>query len=164
MSEPISQFVGNDLYLDAMIFHMLLRGQNPISESLFQRIESGDIQAHTSVLTFDELAYRMLLALIKDRYKGSPLENLRQNQTTLIGELYPQLEPPFTKLYHFPNLSIHEIAAVDLIAMQGNIREYHLLPRDALHLATMQKCRCFQLASHDSDFDTVPFIQRYTLD
>ena len=87
MSEPISQFVGNDLYLDAMIFHMLLRGQNPISESLFQRIESGDIQAHTSVLTFDELAYRMLPALIKDR-----------------------------------------------------------------------------LVSHDSDFDTVPFIQRYTLD
>lgn len=164
MSEPISQFAGNDLYLDAMIFYMLLRGQNPISESLFQRIENGDIQAHTSVLTFDELAYRMLLALIKDRYKGSPLENLRQNQTKLIGELYPQLEPQFTKLYPFPNLSIHGITAVDLMTMQSNIREYHLLPRDALHLAAMQKCHCFQLVSHDGDFDTVPFIQRYTLD
>ena len=41
--------------------------------------------------------------------------------------------------------------------------QYHLRPRDALHLAAMQKCGCFDLLSHDPDFDRVPMISRYTL-
>lgn len=164
MSESVSRFVGDALYLDTMVFYGLLRSRNPIVENLFQQIENGEIQAHTSVLAFDELAYRLLLGLIKDRYPGSPLEHLRQNQTKLVGELYPALELQLSQLYNFPNLSVHEIAAADLATMQSNIQQCHLLPRDALHLAAMQKCRCFQLASHDSDFDMVPFIQRYTLD
>jgi predicted nucleic acid-binding protein len=163
MSETISHFAGNALYLDTMVFYMLLRTQNTFVENLFQRIENGDIQAHTSVLTFDELAYRMILALIKDGYAGSPLENLRQNQAKLIAEFYPQLEPQFSQLYRFPHLLIHEITAKDLITMQSNMQQYNLLPRDALHLAVMQKCGCFHLVSHDSDFDMVPSIQRYTL-
>lgn len=163
MSEPISHFVGDALYLDTMVFYGLLRSQNHSVEELFQRIENDELQAHTSVLTFDELSYRLLLALIKERYAGSPLENLRQNQTKLISELYPQLEPQLTKLYRFPHLLVHEITFSDLAAMQSNMRQYHLLPRDALHLAAMQKCRCFQLVSHDNDFDMVPLIQHYTL-
>ena len=164
MSEPISRFAGGALYLDTMILYGLLRSRNPSIEHLFQRIENGEIQAHTCVLTFDELTYRLLLALIKDRYAGSPLEHLRQNQAKLVGELYPELELRLSQLHNFPNLSVHEITATDLTAMQSNMRQHHLLPRDALHLAAMQKCGCFQLVSHDSGFDAVPFIQRYTLD
>jgi predicted nucleic acid-binding protein len=163
MSESVSHFAGNALYIDTMVFYLLLRTQNTVVESLFQRIEHGEIQAHTSVLAFDELAYRMLLALIKDRYGGSPLENLHQNQAKLTGEFYPQLEPQFAQLSRFPHLSIHEIAAGDLAAMQSNMRQYNLLPRDALHLAAMQKCGCFHLVSQDTDFDMIPSIQRYTL-
>ena len=40
---------------------------------------------------------------------------------------------------------------------------YHLRPRDALHLAAMQKCGCFDLVSHDADLDRVPMVRRYTL-
>ena len=44
--------------------------------------------------------------------------------------------------------------------MGENIGNYHILPRDALHLAAMQKCGCFDLVSHDADS---PWVRRYTL-
>lgn len=43
-------------------------------------MQSGSLAAYTSVLTFDELGYRLLLALIKDNYPGSPLERLRDQE------------------------------------------------------------------------------------
>jgi hypothetical protein len=58
----------------------LLERIDPAARDLFARIEAGELQACTSVLTFDELAYRMLLALIRDQYGGSPLEQLRNNE------------------------------------------------------------------------------------
>jgi predicted nucleic acid-binding protein len=43
------------------------------------------------------------------------------------------------------------------------IQQHHLRPRDALHLAAMQKVNCFALASNDADFDRVPIVERYTM-
>ena len=53
-----------------------LRGIDPAVKPFFQRIERGELTAYTSALTFDELAYRLILALIKDCYSGSPLDQL----------------------------------------------------------------------------------------
>jgi predicted nucleic acid-binding protein len=47
--------------------------------------------------------------------------------------------------------------------MDEGMRLYHLRPRDALHLAAMQKCGCFDLVSQDGDFDRVPMVRWYTL-
>jgi predicted nucleic acid-binding protein len=163
MSNPLALFTGDVLYLDAMIPYALLRGIDPAARSLFTRIEAGDLRAYTSVLTFDELAYRLLLALVRDRYPGSPLERLRDQEAQMIAEFYPQLSPHLTRLRAFPNLSLVDVTPSDLEIMDEGLRMYHLRPRDALHLAAMQKCRCFDVLSHDSDFDRVPTVQRYTL-
>ena len=85
MSTPIAQFSGAALYLDTTAFYALLRALEPAAKDLFNRIERGDYRAYTSVLTFDELSYRLLLALIRDRYPGSPLDQLRQQEEKLIG-------------------------------------------------------------------------------
>jgi predicted nucleic acid-binding protein len=164
MSRLVSTFQGKKIYLDTMIFHLLLRTQNVEIERLLERIESGEVQAYTSVLTFDELTYRMLLALIRDKYSGFPLDNLRQRQTELIGELCPQLMPKLAELQQFPNLAVQEVTAADLLAMHTNMTQFHLLPRDALHLTAMQKVQCFDLVSQDSDFDLIPWLRRYTVE
>jgi predicted nucleic acid-binding protein len=69
----------------------------------------------------------------------------------------------FTGNATFPNLCLVNITAADLEAMNKAILQYRLRPRDALHLVAMQKCQCFDLASHDADFDRVPAVHRYTL-
>ena len=163
MSEPVASFSGAALYLDTMIPYALLRGIDPAARALFERIESGELGAFTSVLTFDELAYRGLLALIRDHYSGSPLDRLRDHEAQMIAEFYPQLAPHLAQLRDFPNLVLVEVTSLDLAAMDKVMRAYHLGPRDALHLAAMQKCDCFNLVSHDPAFDRVPTVVRYTL-
>ncbi|HSJ53431.1 MAG TPA: PIN domain-containing protein [Anaerolineae bacterium] len=146
-----------------MIPYALLRGLDPAARDLFARIEAAALQAYTSVLTFDELTYRMLLALIRDHHGGSPLEQLRHNEKQLIAQFYPEIAPHLTRLRTFPNLFLIEVTSTDLTAMDEAMHLYHLRPRDALHLAAMRKSDCFNLVSHDPDFDRVPHVQRYTL-
>lgn len=163
MSKLLTSFAGSTLYLDTMIPYALLRGLDPAARDLFARIEAAELQAYTSVLTFDELAYRMLLALIRDHYGGSPLEQLRDNEPQMIAQFYPQIAPHLSHLRAFPNLFLVDITSSDLAVMDEAMSQYHIRPRDALHLAAMQKCGCLNLVSHDPDFDRVPQIHRYTL-
>jgi len=162
MSEPLTTFAGTTLYLDTMVLYALLRGIEPAAEILFARIEAGELRAYTSVLTFDELAYRMLLALIRDKYAGSPLDLLRDHEAQMIADFYPQIAPHLARLRVFPNLTLVNLTPSDLEVMDEGMRLYHLRPRDALHLAAMQKCDCFDLMSQDADFDRVPTVRRYT--
>lgn len=163
MSQPLPAFSGDSLYLDTTVLYALLRGIEPGAQALFMRIETGELRAYTSVLTFDELAYRMLLALIRDQYGASPLERLRNQEQQMIEEFYPRLAPRMLQLRTFPNLILVEVAPADLDEMDEAMLTYHLRPRDALHLAAMQKCECLDLVSHDPDFDRVPAVRRFTL-
>ena len=90
-SRPWTDFAGRALYLDTMIFYAFLRTE--VAKPLFTRIEMGSLEAYTSVLTFDELTYKLLLALIRDNYPGSPLEHLRDQEEAMIAEFYPRLAP-----------------------------------------------------------------------
>ncbi len=161
MSTPIAQFSGAALYLDTTAFYALLRALEPAAKDLFNRIERGDYRAYTSVLTFDELSYRLLLALIRDRYPGSPLDQLRQQEEKLIATLYPHLSPTLDQLRHFPNLLWLDVTAADLAGLSQAMLNYHVRPRDALHLTAMQKCGCFDVVSQDADFDRIPVLRRY---
>ncbi len=163
MSQPISTFDGRQLYLDTMIFHAVLAAGNSLAKSLLQRIQSGEVQGYTAVMTIDELAYRLLLSSIRATYGKSPLDLLRQNQAAMIHEFYGQVETQLLQLQRLPHLTFVDTTAADLSAMHGNIRTYHLLPRDALHLAIMQRIGCTNLVSEDSDFDTVTGITRFAL-
>ncbi len=163
MSQPLTYFTGTALYLDTMIPYALLRGLDPTAQALFTRIQAGEILAYTSALTFDELAYRLLLALIRDYYGSSPLDYLRRDEEKMIAQFYPGIAPHLAQLQKFPNLTVVEVTLLDVEQMNKLMLQYHLKPRDALHVAAMQKSNCAVLVSHDTGFDRIPIIQRYTL-
>ncbi len=87
---PLSAFTDSSIYLDTMLPYSLLRFDESV-KPLFQRIERGELCAYTPVLTFDELAYRSLLALIKDHHSGSPLERLRDEEEKMPTEFAQQV-------------------------------------------------------------------------
>ncbi|MEZ4659324.1 MAG: type II toxin-antitoxin system VapC family toxin [Caldilineaceae bacterium] len=163
MTKPISSFTGDTIYLDTMVFHAVLRASNTLARTLLKQIANGQYQAYTATLTFDELAYRMLLSLIRDKYGKSPQDRLRQDQAGMIGEFYPQIEEQLSQLQLLPNLNIVDMTANDIRVMHQNCIAYALLPRDALHLAIMQRVNCGALLSEDSDFDNIVGIDRYIL-
>ncbi len=145
-----------------MIPYALLRGIDPTVRDLFQRIRQGSIVAHTSVLTLDELTYRLLLALVKDRYGQAPLDVLRKDERAAMAEFYPLLLPRIAEFATLPNLVIEAISFEDWAAAARLMAEYGLRPRDAMHLATMRRIGCRDLASNDAHFDQVPGIRRFS--
>ena len=167
MSVPLDTFLQGEIYVDTMVFYVFLRAEErvrPIVKSFFERIEAGKITAYTSGLSFDELAHHLFLALIKDRYGGSPLEHLRDRETDLLKEFAPVVIPKLQLLQGFPNLQVVEVTTKEIQAMLQNILDYPLRPRDALHLATMQRLGRFNLASNDHHFDVIPAIQRFSIE
>ncbi len=163
MTTPLNSFAGNAIYLDTMLPYALLRSIDPAAKAFFDRVGQGALLAYTSVLTFDELAYRFVLALIKERYGGSPLDALRADEEKRIAEFAPRVVTELRRLRELPNLRVIDVLAADLDTMTEAMMQYHLRPRDALHYAAMQRVGCLDLASNDPHFDRIPVIRRYTL-
>lgn len=163
MSQFVANFTGETIYLDTMILYEFLRTEEEQVIALFKRIEAGEITAHTSVLTIDEVSYRMMLAFIKDQTGGSALDQLRRDKTKWIQSIYPQLQPQLQRMQGFPNLHLTAVETDDLTRMHNAVRQYQLMPRNALHFAAMQKVNCLNIVSEDGDFDRIPHVQRYTL-
>ena len=162
MSLPISSLDTEQVYLDTNSIYLLLRAITPEIAELFRDIEREVRQAYTSVLTFDELAYRLLLALIRDTYGASPLDRLRRDENGMIAEFSVSVDTLLERVAAYRNLTIIPLVPTDIAAMRRNIQQFRILPRDALHLVAMQKVGCFHLVSQDSDFDHIPSITRYT--
>ncbi len=163
MADPLTAFTGNSIYLDTMLPYSLLRGVDDAVKPLFRRIERVELRAYTSVLTFDELAYRLLLAFIKDRYGSAPLERLRDQEEAMLAEFAPKVSDLLQQLRAYTSLTVLEVLPQDLNVLNSGMVQYHLRPRDALHLAAMQRVNCLDLASNDSDFDRIPEIKRYSI-
>lgn len=132
MATPLSAFTGNTIYIDTMMPYMLLRGI-PEVRPFFERLERGEVSAYTSVLTFDELGYRLILTLIKDHYDGSPLELLRDQEEKMLKEFAPLVASLLKRLRAYAHLTVLDVLVSDLDMMNEVMSSYHLRPRDALH-------------------------------
>lgn len=163
MTAPLNSFAGEAIYLDTMLPYVFLRSIAPDTKPFFKRIERGEFLAYTSVLTFDELAFRLLLAFVKDRYSGSPLDHLRDEEVKMMAEFAPIVADLLRRLRAFPNLLVLDVTTPDLDVMNDAMTQYHLRPRDALHLAAMQRVGCVDLASNDLHFDRIPHLRRFTI-
>ena len=141
MSNSLSDFTGQSVYLDTMIPYSLLRGIDPEAKSLFDRVQAGNIEAYTSVLTFDELSYRLLLALIRDHYEGSPLERLRREEESMIRRFYPVIAPQLQILRHFPHLTIIDGTVSDIDVMNEMILQYYVKPSGFFRILTRKNMR-----------------------
>lgn len=161
MATALNSFTGNVIYIDTMLPYMLLRGAAE-AQSFFERLERGEVLAYTSVLTFDELGYRLILALIKDRYGGSPLEHLHDQEEKMLAEFALTVSSLLKRLRAYTNLTALDVLVSDLDVMNEVMPQYRLRPRDALHYASMQRVGCTDLASNDSDFDRISAVKRYT--
>ncbi len=163
MANALNSFEGSVIYVDTMLPYMLLRGIDESVKPFFERLERGELAAYTSVLTFDELGYRLLLALIKDQYAGSPLDQLRAAEEKMMTEFAPTVATLLRRLREYTALTIVEILSDDLEVMSEAMIQFHLRPRDGLHYAAMKRLNCFDVASNDAHFDRVSHLKRYSI-
>lgn len=151
------------VYIDTNILYMYLRADPEhlsIIKAFLKRVIAGEIAAYIGVPVLDELFYRLLLARVKDSTGQNPLNSLRQD---LVGVLEDHAEPIRDTIQQFlslPNINVVGVEATDGDSMMANILTYKLLPRDALHLAIMQRLDLNVVASDDTDFDRVAGFSR----
>jgi predicted nucleic acid-binding protein len=152
------------VYVDTNILYMYLR-VDPVHlsavKAFLSRIIRGEIEAFVSIPMLDELFYRLLLARIKETTDRNPIEVLRQNQAEAIAAHSNVIDGSLRKLLLLPHINLVGVETTDFERMLENIRTFSLLPRDALHVAIVQRLGLSSIASDDIDFDRVKGIKRH---
>ena len=128
------------IYLDANIFIHIITGdtqRSEISLSILKKVTNGEIEACTSLLTWDEVLY----ALKRELGRGKALEESR-------------------KFLETPNLIFIEVNNKIIAKAQNLAESYTINPRDAIHAATAILNNCTEIISDDPDFDKIKELKR----
>lgn len=152
------------VYVDTNVLYMYLRADPahlPTIERFLQRVVRGDIIAYVSLLTMDELYYRLLLALVKEHTGRNPLDVLRDDVSGTVARHSDAITTALRKLAGLPHLTLVGVEPIDFEEMLENITRFALLPRDALHITVLQRLGMSAIASDDTDFDRVAGIERH---
>lgn len=149
------------IYLDTNAFYSFFFEDRKFFSGIkkvFDRIQKGKEQGLTSCLTLDELAYTILMKLIREKYSVHPTEKLRENPEVVL-EFVPEIKEVFKVIFSINNLEIAD-ADGDLVAVIPEYLEKLLLPRDSIHYQTMKVYDCKRILSTDTDFDRLKDIER----
>ncbi|MDI6902808.1 MAG: PIN domain-containing protein [Methanocellales archaeon] len=161
---PIDQFSGDKIYIDATIFLKYLLGSddprvNEKTEDFFQRLADKEFEGIISVLVVDEIVFNYIGALMKIRENLHIADVMRDSPEKIkkycddAGEIIDWIAS-FSKLKVVPVPERTIGTFVDVMRMG-------LFPRDAIHVATMKELKINDIASYDDDFDLVPDIVRW---
>lgn len=128
------------IYLDANIFVYAVLDDGKKGEfckKLLEKVAFKQINAFTSVLTWDEVIYSLK--------KHVPIDELMRQSK---------------EFFKFPNLVFLDANFKILKKAEEILFKYNLGPRDAIHVATALNNGVLQIASDDSDFNKVKEIKR----
>jgi predicted nucleic acid-binding protein len=121
--------------------------------------EIGDGAGVISALVLDELAYRLVLAWLRDDSDGDPLSTYRADSRKTMRAMRRRLTAAWGAV---DSLGL-ELRASDrsvVGAAQSLMARPGLAPRDAFHAAHALEAGCEMIASSDSGFDGVPGLRR----
>jgi predicted nucleic acid-binding protein len=160
----LDELCRGSVYVDTNILYMYLR-VDPAHLSAIKvflsRIVRGQIEAFVSIPVLDELFYRLLLARVKEATGRNPLDVLRENQAEAIAAHSDAIGGPLRKLTLLSHINLVGVDTTDFNRMLENIQAFSLLPRDALHVAIVQRLGLNGIASDDIDFDRVKGVERH---
>jgi len=127
-------------YLDSNIFiyaigNKLAKGEE--SRNILQKIVSGEIEAQTCTLTWDEFIYVVR-------------KNFGRELSVIEGK----------KFLNFPSLNWIIVDKKTVDKAQELIEKYNLKPRDAIHAASAIINKIPTIITDDSDFDKIKELKR----
>lgn len=156
---------GSLLFIDAntFVYHFMPHPTLGVAcADLFARIKRGEVFAATSTHVVNDVAHRVMtteavaklgwpIAGITQRLRRHPAEIM---QLSRFRQAIDGISTFGVRIV-VPPSSINSFAA---IASQ----QYGLLSGDALIVAIMQQFGISSIASHNADFDRVPWVTRYS--
>jgi len=164
--KELEDFTGDEpIFIDANIFlYNSLKTPEFVKscENFLRRIESGGINGVTSILVLNEVWFKPIVTGVVREYKVDPrkvAKFIKGNPKVL--ETFDRQRDIINGIEELPNLEIVDIPKDVLSPAKSYSKDYLLLTNDALHLAVMKQNNITNLASNDSDFERVDWINLY---
>ncbi|MEM2150255.1 MAG: type II toxin-antitoxin system VapC family toxin [Candidatus Bathyarchaeia archaeon] len=130
-------YIDSSVFLYPIIYEVGAVEEAKRSKDLLLRIAFGDVEAYTSIITWDEVVWVV----------------------RKIFGLEPSIEQG--KLFlSFPNLKFLAVKKSIILRAQEILEKYRVKPRDAIHAATAIENKITNIASFDKDFDIIREIKR----
>lgn len=152
------------VFVDASIFLAVALNQpkryTKACREFLARVEKKEVEAFISHVVLDEVLYKLMQTEIAKQH------NLRLRDVPHYVEQTPGCISRLTDCWKAVEAVMVLGATVvplpaDFKEVMETCKKYNLLTRDSLHIATMQAHGLDMLASADSDFQRVPWVQLY---
>jgi uncharacterized protein len=134
------QYVDSNVFLYPVLYSADTEPKAKKAKDILQKIESGEIAAATSTLTWDEVVW------VVTKHLGRA-DGIEQGK----------------KLLGFPNLEFINVDEGVIAQAQTLMGKYTLSPRDAIHIACAINKKTKTILSDDEDFDQIKEIKRVPL-
>ncbi len=126
-----------------------------------ERIENGEITAITSTLVLNELMFKILMAELSNYSQKLNIwvaKKLLKNEE-IRAKVYESVEEYINYLKYLENLDIVEITPrISFLSIELGSK-YGLLTSDAYHLACMKEHEIKSIATDDTDFKKVEWVE-----
>jgi predicted nucleic acid-binding protein len=151
---------GGRVFIDANIFiyHFTHTARTAACTKFLQRVEVGDIEGITSVITLAEVAHRLMILEAIQMHGLSPhaaVRKLKENPVLVQQLSHYKVVTDTVPAF---NVAVETITSTHLRTAQGLSGAYGLLTNDSLTAAVMQSLALTDLATNDPDFSLVPAI------
>jgi predicted nucleic acid-binding protein len=133
-------YIDSNVFIYPTIYQTEAQQKAKKAKEILHKIESGELSAYTSTLTWDEVVWVVSRVLSRN-------DAIQQGK----------------KLLGFPNLEFIDVDEGILTLAQMLLDRYKLSPRDSIHVASALNRKIKTIVSDDGDFDQVKEIKRTPL-
>ena len=165
MPSYLDEFIEGKIYVETNILLSAALADAKYGPSALRFLERScgdEIELLTSTLTIDEVSFVALKVKLKEKYgvTRNQVLYLKRNPEVVMA-LASDVNQIVENVLSLTTLV--SVSAPDIQQMRLYIKEFGLLPRDAIHLAVTHRLGLTCMASSDSDFDGIPWLSRYAL-
>jgi predicted nucleic acid-binding protein len=153
------------LYWDASFIVSFSHADSPFYKectAFVTRLRSTDTPCYVSALALDEVWFALLQLFILRDYAPRKFWKVYEQEPAVILPYLDRLEKITSEIYQEPQVRVLGVTSHSPIDALENMRQFHLLPRDAMHLAIMRQHQITAIVTLDADFQSVEGISIFT--
>jgi predicted nucleic acid-binding protein len=156
--------ITRQMFIDANIFTYFITG-HPIygrnCQDLLEKVENNNLEGIISPLVIDEVSY---VLMVQTARKTAGLIESKSIKRAMLG-IWQDCLAPVSEFHNYLDLLI-SVGGLKVLNLDYSIsrialecaKEFHLFPRDALHVACCKAYGIKEIATNDSDFERVSFL------
>lgn len=148
-------YIDTNIFIYAITMHPIFGRQ---CRGFLKKVESGYVTGVSSVLTLNELLHKLTLGEISSKHEipiTHTIRFIKKNPNTLKTlDAYHIL----TKIEGMSGLSLAPLTCPVFTLARAYMGDFCLMSNDAIHASVCRSNGIWQIATNDSDFERVDFL------